>query len=107
MDSLNWFIEHDRVKVYHIKNEASDHSMIVLDILYSLEKKKRRFQFDRRWFMSKEPEKIIADVWKQDQDGSKMYKVSSKIKKCRLALLQWIRKLTRMLEKKSVRSKRN
>lgn len=73
----------------HIENYFSDHSMILLDTKYDLPKCNKRFSFDKRWIRKEGVEEVIHEVWKCECYGTPMFKVASKIKKYRMALLKW------------------
>lgn len=77
--------------VKHVENQSSDHCMLVLDTKPTLNKKKRRFFFDKTWTEKPEVEEVVRATWEPDCIGSPMFKVAYKIKKYRLELIKWDR----------------
>lgn len=75
----------------HIEKQSSDHCMLVLDTIQNEGRKRRRFSFDKRWISKPGVEDIIRNAWTPDCFGSPIHQVASKIKRCRLALLNWSR----------------
>ncbi|XP_071900920.1 uncharacterized protein [Coffea arabica] len=75
----------------HLENEASDHSMLLLDTNPDQRKVKKRFYFDQRWVKNGEIREVIERVWGSEHQGSRMFKVTRKIRECRMALLTWKR----------------
>ncbi|XP_027182324.1 uncharacterized protein LOC113780749 [Coffea eugenioides] len=77
----------------HQENEASDHSILILDTNPNQRKSKRRFYFDQRWARNEDSKGIIKTAWGIEQKGSRMFKVMRKIRECRMVLLVWNKKL--------------
>ncbi|XP_071925086.1 uncharacterized protein [Coffea arabica] len=88
-----WMDLYEQAKCSHLFKEASDHCILLLDTQPEKRKWKKCFQFDRRWIEYAGVEEVISKAWKWEQEGSRLYKLQQKIKKCRLALLEWNRKL--------------
>lgn len=77
--------------VQHVVKQTYDHYLLVLDSNPEEGRIKRRFCFDKRWINKPEVEDMIKNVWEHECVGSPMFMVTSKIKRCRMALLQWNR----------------
>ena len=73
----------------HIESIASDHSMLILETQKEKRKRKKRFQFDKRWLQHKEVENVVRDAWNIPSEGTRWYQVTQKIKNCRIELLKW------------------
>ncbi|XP_027099102.2 uncharacterized protein [Coffea arabica] len=54
-------------------------------------KVKKRFYFDQRWVRNGEIRGVIERAWGSEHQGSRMFKVTRKIRECRMALLTWKR----------------
>lgn len=51
--SADWLVDFARAEVQHLLNQASDHSMLLLDLLPHQQRIKSRFVFDSRWSRTK------------------------------------------------------
>ena len=49
LGSMDWFQDFESAKCHHIETLASDHSLLLLDTNPGIERKKKRFYFDKRW----------------------------------------------------------
>nr|XP_027089582.1 uncharacterized protein LOC113710661 [Coffea arabica] len=65
--------------------------MLVLYTIPAQKKMKKRFVFDQVWAQSQEAEGVVRQAWARPQVGSKMFKITRKIRECRIALLSWNR----------------
>lgn len=54
-----WLKENNNAVVEHVEKHSSDHSMLVLDTNPALERKKKRFYFDKRWLGKSGIEEVI------------------------------------------------
>ncbi|XP_071938995.1 uncharacterized protein [Coffea arabica] len=52
-------------------------------------KRKKRFQFDKRWLQKEDIEGVIQKAWSIPCNGTRWFKVKEKIKNCRVELLKW------------------
>ncbi|XP_071905964.1 uncharacterized protein [Coffea arabica] len=73
----------------HVEMEASDHCLLILNTNPQKRKVKRRFYFDQRWAKDKESDTVIKRAWGVEQHRSRMFRVVKRIKKCRLVLIEW------------------
>lgn len=73
----------------HVNTYFSDHCMLVLDTKPEGITKRKQFYFDERWLGKPGVEEVIESAWTTDCIGSPMFQVAFKIKRCRMALLQW------------------
>ena len=67
--------------------------MLIFDTKPCPTRKKKRFYFDKRWLQREEINDIIKQAWDQDDEGTRMFRVISKVKRCRVTLLQWKNKI--------------
>ncbi|XP_071909826.1 uncharacterized protein [Coffea arabica] len=89
MSSADWFKTFENAKCSHIKTYASNHCALMIDTKPTVERKKRRFFFDKRWLQHEEIFEVIKEAWEENVEGSRMYQVQSKVRNCRVALLKW------------------
>ncbi|XP_071939954.1 uncharacterized protein [Coffea arabica] len=91
--SAGWLQRFDRVVCTHIENDASDHAILMVDTNPEITKRKMRFYFDQRWTKNPDMKEVIQGAWRKVQIGSRMYKITRKIKEVRVAILEWRRKV--------------
>ncbi|XP_071902526.1 uncharacterized protein [Coffea arabica] len=91
--STEWMQRYEKARCNHGEIEASDHLMLIVDTNSDTKRKKRRFYFDQRWTKNPETMEVIQGVWRKDHLGSRMFKVTRKIKECRIAILEWRKKV--------------
>lgn len=84
-------IDHATAIVKHVERQSSDHNLLILDTKPEQGKGKARFYFDKKWVNKLRIEDIIKEAWITECKGSLMFQVASKIKLCRLGLLNWNR----------------
>ena len=89
MGSIEWYQTFDKASCQHIDTYASDHSMLSLNTCTEVGKKKRRFYFDKRWLQREEVYKVVERAWQKEEVGSRMFKITKKIRNCRIELLKW------------------
>lgn len=89
--SSQWLMSNGKAVVKYILKPASDHSLVEVDTNPDEGQKKKRFCFDKRWIGKPGVEDIIKHTWEQECVGSHMFQVASKIKRCRLELIEWSR----------------
>lgn len=87
----NWLMEHSKAVMKHIERQAFDHNLLILDTKPEQRRRKIRFYFDKRWVKKPKVEELIRNTWETNCEGRLMYKVATKIKRCRLELLKWNR----------------
>ena len=85
--TLEWSQCYNKASCKHIESIASYHSMLILETQKEKRKRKKRFQFDKRWH--KEVENVVKDAWNIPSEGTRWYQVTQKIKNCRIELLKW------------------
>ena len=86
---MEWFQVFDKARCQHIDTFASDHSMFLLDTDPGKERRKKRFYFDKRWLQREGIQQVIEKAWSKEEQGSRMFKVTKKVKNCRIELLKW------------------
>ncbi|XP_027108907.1 uncharacterized protein [Coffea arabica] len=90
LGSGSWCNSFRNARCRHLETEASDHSMLLVDIKPAMGKRwKKRFVFDRNWLQHKEMGNIVKSAWNTSCIGSRFFKFQFKIKQCRVALLRW------------------
>ena len=67
--------------------------MLIIETNPTQIKRKKRFYFDKRWLHRDEVLDIVKLAWDQRDDGSRMFKVVQKVKRCRVNLLKWNSKI--------------
>ena len=84
-----------RTKVRRVPTSYSNHDPILMDMNPPTQPKKQRHkiqQFEEKWATHTECEKIIRNSWNQTQlQGSPMYCLFEKIKRCKMNLVAWSR----------------
>ncbi|XP_071916232.1 uncharacterized protein [Coffea arabica] len=89
LGSVSWVQKFEKATYEHVEKQTSDHCLLILDTNPQKIRVKRRFYFDQRWAKDKESDTIIKKAWGLEQHGSWMYRVVRSIKECRLALIEW------------------
>lgn len=82
--AIYWLVENEKAIVQHVARPTSDHCILILDTKPELRKQKRRFYFDKRWGEKPGVEEMVRKAWEAESIGSPMFKVASKIKRCRM-----------------------
>lgn len=68
---------------------ASDHHILLIETVPVTERKKQRFYFDKRWLQREGVQQMVERAWNKEEQGSRMFKITKKIKNCRIELLKW------------------
>ena len=63
--------------------------MLLLDTASGKERKKKRFYFDKIWLHREGVQQVIEKAWNKEEQGLRMFKITKKIKNCRIELLKW------------------
>ncbi|XP_027095016.2 uncharacterized protein [Coffea arabica] len=87
--SYEWVQTFDKAKCQHMDTYASDHSILCLDTDPEKGKRKQRFFFDKRWLHKEGVQQVVEQAWQKDEPGSRMFKITRKIRNCRIELLKW------------------
>ncbi|XP_050249321.1 uncharacterized protein LOC126696682 [Quercus robur] len=106
--TLDWRERFPHVVVNHLQVSYSDHDPIFIIINGSAgntRRKKIPKRFEEKWAIHPECEAIIQEVWSREPPrGSPMFRLFSKIRDCRMALVAWSQNMgstgTRIEEKK-------
>lgn len=75
-------MDHLTAVVHHVERHAFDHSLLILDTKPDQRKRKTRFYFDKWWIQKPGFEQIIREAWGTECEGSPMFQITAKIKKC-------------------------
>ncbi|XP_027171528.1 uncharacterized protein LOC113771107 [Coffea eugenioides] len=87
--SFEWFQDFEKARCQHIDTFTSNHYMLLLDTAPGKERKKKRFYFDKRWFQRERVQQVVEKAWHKEEQGSRMFKITKKIRNCRIKLLKW------------------
>jgi exonuclease III len=90
--SATWVAEYDGAGVYHLPVQNSDHCPLLLDVPSGsiVVKRKKIFRFEAMWTKEEQCRGVIGKAWSEDtREGSRMFKVTEKLKKCRVSLIAW------------------
>ena len=63
--------------------------MLLLDTAPGKERKKKRLYFNKRWLQREGVQQVIEKAWNKEEQGSRVFKITKKIKNCRIELLKW------------------
>lgn len=75
--------------VEHLEDKCSNHRPLLIHVAPSIPKAKRLFCFDARWVSNPTMDQIISQAWRENVNESVIFKVHSKLKACRRALMEW------------------
>ncbi|XP_071918836.1 uncharacterized protein [Coffea arabica] len=89
LGSFEWCQVFEKVNCQHIDTYASDHSILSLNTHPGKEKKKKRFYFDKRWLQREGVHQVVEKAWLKEEPGSWMFRVTKKIRNCRIESLKW------------------
>ena len=93
--SGQWRSLFPNASVRHLVVASSDHMGLLMDtlpshaVLQGNGRRKKLFRFEKSWLRELGCEDVIATAWGVQPIGTAMYRVSQKIKQCRVNLLQW------------------
>lgn len=73
----------------HEEKQTFDHNLIKLVSDPEVNRVKKRLCFDQRWLQWREITEVVENGWQQEQAGTRIFQVCSKIKSYRLTLLKW------------------
>ncbi len=99
------------MQVHHVLISSSDHMGLLVDLkpngCGNRQRRRRQFRFEHSWVREKGCEDQIREAWSSQVRGTAMYRVSQKIKQCRILLLNWnrsqVRVTPRLIEDKKKR----
>ncbi|XP_052107462.1 uncharacterized protein LOC127740503 [Arachis duranensis] len=86
---VDWQQLYPNATVLRLLESGSDHAPLLLDSNPRTERSKHRFKFQERWYSNDEIRQIIREVWHEQVDGSAMYILAKKIKRCRHKIVKW------------------
>lgn len=87
--SWAWMLQHDSAVVTHVKRQASDHSLLVLDSNLGRIKTRARFFIESRGIKDPEIEEFVWEVWSQQVWGTVMFRLQQKLKRCKVKCIEW------------------
>ena len=91
--------------ISHLIVASSDHVGLLLDSWTNQprnsapQRKRRMFRFEKAWLKEPGCEEVIESAWEVQPIGMAMYRVTQKIKQCRINLLQWSQSHVRVTPK--------
>ncbi|XP_072078107.1 uncharacterized protein [Arachis hypogaea] len=86
---VDWQQLYPNATVLRLSESGSNHSPLLLDSNPRTERSKRQFKFQERWCSNDEIRQIVREVWHEQIDGSAMYILAQKIKRCRHKIVRW------------------
>nr|XP_025682322.1 uncharacterized protein LOC112783548 [Arachis hypogaea] len=86
---VDWQQLYPNATVLRLSELGSNHSPLLLDSNPRTERSKRRFKFQERWCFNDEIRQIVREVWHEQIDGSAMYILAQKLKRCRHKIVRW------------------
>ncbi len=91
-------------RIQHVVFALSDHMGLVLNSEAVIQgpqrnSRKRCFHFEHAWFREEGCEETISQAWETHQDGTAMFRLSQKIKQCRMGLISWSKANLRQIPK--------
>ncbi|XP_015946226.1 uncharacterized protein LOC107471294 [Arachis duranensis] len=86
---VDWQQLYPNATVLRLSESGSDHAPLILDSNPRTERSKRRFKFQERWCSNDEIRQIVREIWHEQIDGSAMYILAQKIKRCRHKIVKW------------------
>ncbi|CAA0841284.1 Unknown protein, partial [Striga hermonthica] len=87
--SLVWLQDYPLTQTTTMFKSSSDHHMLLLEDEPPNQQAKRRFQFDKRWLSREGVKDVIQATWEGQIGGTPMFSLKEKVKKTRVALLNW------------------
>lgn len=93
-------IKNDSAEVKHSPRQASDHAMIQLDSKPIITKTKARFIWEVGWAKEHVQEEMVKEVWNQEVDDTRSFKVKQKLKWCKNNLIKWRKEKNAMLNRR-------
>lgn len=82
-ESLEWMVQNENAEVTHVLKQTSDHALVILDSDPKRVKTIGRFLWHPRKGKEQEDEEIVKEVWGRPVEGSRMFRVSQKLKWCK------------------------
>ncbi|XP_072076797.1 uncharacterized protein [Arachis hypogaea] len=86
---VDWQQLYPNATILRLSELGSDHSPLLLDSNPRTGRSRRRFKFQERWCSNDEIRKIVREVWHEQLDGSAMYILAQKIKRCQHKIVRW------------------
>ena len=74
------------MQVFNLQAVWSDHSPIVVDTEYRNKKSPRAFRFEVGWMDYEDCEMVAPNGWNMQFEGSKVFQVVQKLKRCNFLL---------------------
>ncbi|KAL3502870.1 hypothetical protein ACH5RR_037319 [Cinchona calisaya] len=95
---IRWIYRYNNAKHIHINNETLDHAILLIDNSSCHRTKKKRFIFDKRW-INRRIQQVVQEAWHKEVCGYRMFRLTSKIKICRVAYSSGTKKGIVILER--------
>lgn len=87
--NLEWREKFDTTLVFVESAIGSDHSPLVLNTNFSLNKVRKPFRFESFWTTEEECQRIISESWLKVVEGSNMLQLCKKLRGCKENLKIW------------------
>lgn len=72
---------------------GSDHCPLVIKCCVPLKKVPFNFKFESKWTTYSDCVQVVTRAWESQQGGSDLFGLARKLKKCKVALLEWSRQV--------------
>ncbi|KAF7134615.1 hypothetical protein RHSIM_Rhsim08G0178900 [Rhododendron simsii] len=92
MVTVDWRNLFPLTQVWNELKVGSDHCPLIVKCRVPLKRVPFSFKFESKWTTHPECGQIIASAWTQSQQGSHLYGLVQRLKKCKEFLLEWSKK---------------
>lgn len=93
LGNSEWLFACPKSLVNQLPIVGSDHSPLILQVVFQDNLAKRPFKFELIWAMEVECEEVVKDGWKERVSGSLCFKLVKKLRICKGKLINWSSKL--------------
>ncbi|KAF7146373.1 hypothetical protein RHSIM_Rhsim04G0047200 [Rhododendron simsii] len=92
MVTVDWRNLFPLAQVWHELKVGSDHCPLIVKCRVPLKRVPFSFKFESKWTTHPECSQIITSAWAQSQQGSHLYGLVQRLRKCKEFLLEWSKK---------------
>ena len=90
--STNWAGVFPRVKLHHLSNSVSDHSILVLKETSPLRQQRRQtklFWFESMWLEDEGCKKVVEEAWERGRSSNSLWPLETCLEECQQSLKSW------------------
>ena len=90
--STDWAVMFPSVKLYHLSNSVSDHSILVLKEAWIPRWKQRQtklFRFESMWLEDRQCEEVVEVAWARGQQSLSRWPLEACLEECQRSLQSW------------------